>query len=383
VLGGLVAMAVPVVSACSASSGAPTAATVKVPLASTVEATDGPWATTPMGTLSDPLNTFWQIVHRPASGLTGWTDSVDATATATNGGLVVASSGARVLLGVLPTQDLKFTPVLSTTDSGRTWDDGVVPGILAALPSSLAAGDGELLALVTTGGSSAVLGASDLTHWGPVVSEADLAATGSGHDCSVASLDAVALVGSTPVVGATCSHPGVVGLFEKVAGAWTSPVVRLPASLSGWTTRVLDLRRDASGGLAALLAVAGHGSYGVVAAWSPDGSTGWTFSAELPLVSASSMTSLGAAGDRGFYVMQQVAAAATRLGVMDGPGAKWATGPGPADGTGPAAVDGAGVEVLSTGGTDLSVWGGAGSGVPSSWPVAQKLTVEIPFGSSN
>ena len=80
----------------SANAGAgppslPTSLALPTPLATSVPAGGGTWATVAMGDLGQPLNTFWQLLFRPAG--TMWSDHVEATAVATNGGLVLASGG--------------------------------------------------------------------------------------------------------------------------------------------------------------------------------------------------------------------------------------------------------------------------------------------------
>ena len=102
-----------------------------------------------MGRLDEPLNTFWQLFYRP-NGSVPWSNRVEATATATNGGLVLASAGPSLLVGVRPSVDLTFTPLISTTNGGRSWSDGLVAKELAARPDALATTAGHALALVIT-----------------------------------------------------------------------------------------------------------------------------------------------------------------------------------------------------------------------------------------
>ena len=63
------------------------------PLATSIQTAQGTWATVAMGHLDDPDNTFWQLFFRPAGSI-AWSNQVEATATATNGGLVLARSAA-------------------------------------------------------------------------------------------------------------------------------------------------------------------------------------------------------------------------------------------------------------------------------------------------
>ncbi len=90
-----------------------------------------------MGRLDEPLNTFWQLFYRP-NGAVAWSNQVEATATATNGGLVLASAGPSLMVGVRPSVNLKFTPLISTSNGGRSWSDGLVTKGLAARPDALA-----------------------------------------------------------------------------------------------------------------------------------------------------------------------------------------------------------------------------------------------------
>ena len=128
----------------------PTAAPeTPTPLATSVQTSDGTWATIPMGRLDEPLNTFWQLFYRP-NGSVRWSNRVEATATATNGGLVLASAGPSLLVGVRPSVDLTFTPLISTSDGGRSWSDGLVAKEMAARPDALATAAGHALALVNS-----------------------------------------------------------------------------------------------------------------------------------------------------------------------------------------------------------------------------------------
>ena len=142
------------------------------PLATSVQTSDGTWATIPMGRLDEPLNTFWQLFYRP-DGSVPWSNRVEATATATNGGLVLASAGPSLLVGVRPSVDLTFTPLISTSNGGRSWSDGLVAKELAARPDALATTAGHALALVnaaveqpSTGRRRRHLEVADLGHPG-------------------------------------------------------------------------------------------------------------------------------------------------------------------------------------------------------------------------
>jgi hypothetical protein len=121
----------------SASTGKATTSFVPTPLATSVQSSAGTWATLPMGRLNQPLNTFWQLFFRP-TGMTTWSDKVGATATATNGGLVMAAAVAQpFIVGVRPANLLQFSPLIATTDGGNSWSNGLLPQGLADSPDSL------------------------------------------------------------------------------------------------------------------------------------------------------------------------------------------------------------------------------------------------------
>ena len=115
------------------------APSVPTPLATSVRGSGGTWATVAMGDLGQPLNTFWQLMFRP-DGSGKWTDHVEATATATNGGLVLAGGGGPLIVGVRPSNDLTFSPLISTTNAGRSWSNGLLDEGLASRPDALAGG---------------------------------------------------------------------------------------------------------------------------------------------------------------------------------------------------------------------------------------------------
>ncbi len=144
----IVALAGAGLGPCSSAAGprsraAATAAapSVPTPLATSVQTATGTWATLPMGRLDQPLNTFWQLLFRPA-GATSWSNQVEATATATNGGLVLSPRGGSLIVGVLPSVDLTFTPLVATADRGRSWSTGLITAGLAARPDALASAGG-------------------------------------------------------------------------------------------------------------------------------------------------------------------------------------------------------------------------------------------------
>ena len=107
-------------AACSSGGSPPhdsaSAPTFTTPLATSLPTSAGTWASVPMGHLDQPLNTFWQLLFRPSGG-GPWSSHVQATAVATNGGLVLASPHASGLIaGVLPSNLLTFSPLIYSVE---------------------------------------------------------------------------------------------------------------------------------------------------------------------------------------------------------------------------------------------------------------------------
>ena len=142
-IAGLVALAATLAGCSSgAATGAPASAAAPsfpAPLATSVQAFDGSWATVAMGHPGQPTNTFWQLLFWPA-GKARWSNRVEATATATNGGLVLAPGGRSLTVAVRPSADLTFTPLISTSGSATSWSNGLISAGLAARPDALALG---------------------------------------------------------------------------------------------------------------------------------------------------------------------------------------------------------------------------------------------------
>ena len=154
--GGATATATAQAGAVGGSAGAEPLPT---PLATSVHASGGTWATVPMGDLGQPLNTFWQLLFRP-DGSASWSDRVEATAVATNGGLVLAGGGQALVVGVRPSNLLTFSPLIATTNAGRSWSNGLLSQGLAPRPAALATGPAQTLAIVEGRGGTKVVRAT-------------------------------------------------------------------------------------------------------------------------------------------------------------------------------------------------------------------------------
>ncbi len=378
-------------AACSnglSSTGAPSPTPSEsddAPLATAIATSDGTWATVAMGQLSQPVNTFWQLLFRPAGAVT-WIDQVKATATATNGGLVLASyQGKSLTVGVRPTNLLTFSPLIATIDGGHSWTDGLLPSGLASDPNALASGPSDRsLALVdasTGAADQSVLSSEDLSNWTTLASRQDLAASNGGHACNVAALTAVAYHGGAPTIGARCVHPGVVGIFAQSGGSWRPVGPDLPVSLRTGSVSVTALE-PASGGLSCLLTVSGPAGRSVLGAWSQDLGQTWRLSQPLRLSASERVTSVGSAGASGLFVLLADPSGSGRAVVVAGQSTPWAALPTPPVGTATLAFGpGTTVEALAVSAAVLTVWSLAPDS--SGWREGQVMQVPIEYGSSS
>jgi hypothetical protein len=335
-----------------------------------------------MGRGNQPLNTFWQLFFQPA-GATSWTDEVGATATATNGGLVMATAaGQPFIVGIRPSNLLRFSPLISTTDGGVSWSNGVLPRGLSAHPDSLStAANGRTLALVNSGADARVLESSgSLSRWRTLTTARSLATHGGGSSCDPRSVSGVASLDGNPVVGADCSRAGVVGIFVQEAGTWRRDSPTLADALRRRPVHVLRLGQTPTG-LSALLGIAQGSGTALVAAWETNGT--WTVSSRLALAPGGRIVSYGPASGAGYFVLSKTSSGATRLAAIDGPDLNWVQLPPPPRDSATIAfvpASASTIDALTDGATTMTVWSlTSGSGT---WVKSQVLHVTLKFGSS-
>jgi hypothetical protein len=317
---------------------------------------------------------FWQLFTR--SGPAGRWQLATPKGVADNGGLVVARRGAAALVtGFVPSQDLTFSPLASTSDGGASWSPGLINGGLAGLPDALAAAsDGRLLGILR--GGTAELSAPGGTSWRRLASERSLAATAAGRSCGLAGITAAAFgAGGEPLLGGSCSRPGTAGIFALGNGTWHLAGPALPAGLTGQDIEVIRLASTATGRVALLAAGAGK-DQSVIAAWSSMGGTTWTQATPFRLgVSQLRSVSVGPNGQLALTLN------ANRGVMIAGPSARWRPLPALPARTATLAAGPAGaVEALVTTTSVLSVWRLAAAAV--SWSRVQMIKVPVPFGSS-
>jgi hypothetical protein len=355
------------------------AASLPDPLATSVVAASGVWATLPMGHLDQPLNTFWQLMFQPTNS-SSWSDQVRATAVATNGGLVLTSpDGGSLLVGVRPSNLLTFSPLIDTSN-GRTWSNGLTPSGLLDRPDALAgSASGHDLALVEDGRQTEVIGTDgDLSSWRSLVTERQLASSSAGRACEVDAMSAVGFLGGQAIVGTSCARAGTVGLFAVGDRGWRALGPTLSSASTRGRVEVLGLEPSGSG-IRALLGVAGNSGVSLVVSWTSDGRS-WVTSAPLQLGSHEHLSSFGPARD-GFYVLTSGRSDTRALEVAAESGASWIRLPAPPRSTSTVAFAPSGtVDALAARDTTLSIWTLASGS--RSWLAGQTIHVPILFGSS-
>jgi hypothetical protein len=348
-----------------APSASPPPAPAPPPLTTSFASTAGTgWAVVEMGGSAAQENNFWQLFVQPA-GATKWRLATPL-GVADNGGLVVASPGGGSLVtGFRPSQLLTYTPLAASSDNGSNWSSaGPLNSGLTDAPDALAAGpDGSLIAL-TSGGAE--LGQRLGAAWTRLLSTRSLAATQAGQACRVTSLTAAAFTGSgVPVLAASCGRPGDAGIFTDRGGHWLATGPAVPASLARADVDVLRLTA-AGPGLVALLRAGSR----IVAAWY-DG-TRWTVSAPLPATTLKS-TAIGPGGSVGVILNGRHGA------TLAGPGAAWHALPALPKWAATLALGSSGqVDAIGVNGGTFWDWRLA----PAGWSLAQKIHVDIPYGSS-
>jgi hypothetical protein len=348
-----------------APSASPPPAPAPPPLATSFASTAGTgWAVVEMGGSAAQENNFWQLFVRPA-GATTWRLATPL-GVADNGGLVVASPGGGSLVtGFRPSQLLAFSPLAASSDSGTSWSSaGPVNSGLTDAPDALAAGPGGSLIALTSRGAE--LGRRLGAAWTRLSSARSLAATQAGQACGVTGLTGAAFTSSgTPVLAASCSRPGVAGIFADRGGSWHAAGPAVPASLARADIDVLRLTA-AGPGLVALL----RAGPSIVAAWY-DGSR-WTVSAALPAATLTS-TAIGPGGAIGVILN------GSRGATLAGPGAAWHVLPALPKWVATLALGSSGqVDAIAARVATFADW----RLTPAGWSLAQKIHVDIPYGSS-
>jgi hypothetical protein len=351
-------------------------------MATSIDTPAGSWAVVPMGHLDQPLNTFWQLFFRPR-GAAGWTDQASGLAVATNGGLILsATAGQALAVGIRPASLLAFSPLLETSDAGRSWSPAAPIVALADQPDALAIDQaGQGLALTENAHGGAVLASSTgLASWHTLTTANVLAASPAGRSCGLVSMTAVGYVVGQALVGASCRRAGVVGLYEYSEGRWRLVGPQLPISIEHGNVNVLGLQRTTAGTLA-VLAVSEGQRTSLVSAWTGDERLDWQLSPVLAIGSRH-VQSFGPAGASGLFVLTSRPAASDAVEILSGSGTAWhALPPAPARTATLVVGPAGGVDALAVDDTTFTDWTLAPGSVD--WTRTQVLNVPIQFGSSS
>jgi hypothetical protein len=361
-------------AAAAAPASTPASAAPPPSLATSLATASGTWAVAVMGGSAASHNNFWQLFVRPA-GSSNWRLATPP-GVASNGGLVLASPGAgSVVAGFRPSQDLTYSPLATTHDNGTTWTPAILDAGLANVPDALAAapGSGRLLALLADG--TADISTPHGTSWGPLASLHSLATT-AGNACKPGRLTAAAFSPpGTPMLVATCAHPGTAGIFAYTGGAWHPAGPALPAAYAHQPVTVLRLTTTAGVTMALLAASSGPGA-DLLAATSTGSGAHWALSPALPLRGATlTSASFGTGGTAAVVMTGNHAEALT------GPAGPWRPLPALPAGTvtlapGPTG----GWDALAIHGARLTIW--RLTPAARAWATIQAINVPIQYGSS-
>jgi hypothetical protein len=350
------------------------------PLATSFGSTAGSgWAIVEMGGSAAQEENFWELFERPAASAP-WRQATPL-GVADNGGLVVASPGGTSLLtGFRPSQDLTYSPLAASSDSGASWSatGPITPG-LASAPDALAASpSGSLVALTSGGGVQ--LGSGSGATWKRLSSTAALAATAAGRACGLTGLTAAAFTSSgTAMLAGGCSRPGTVGIFADSEGSWPAAGPSLPGSMAREDIDVLRMAATGTGIVALLRAGTSDQASLRAAFWQP-GSTGsagsWTLSAPLRIGTGQLVSTTVGPGWAIGVILN-----GSRGATLAGPGSAWQRLPALPRWTAtlalgqPGVVDAIGAHLGTF--TDWRLVSG------SEWSLAQTIKVNIPYGSSS
>ena len=337
---------------------------VTAPLSTSLVTAQGTWAIAVMGGSAASGNNFWQLFVRPA-GASRWA-LVTPQGVADNGGLVAAGAGKSLAVGFRPSQNLAFSPLATSTDTGRNWTPGLLDAGLADTPGAIAVSpSGRILALLQDGTiqAAATASAAAAGQWTSLTTRNALAASAQGRSCGLAGVIAVSFgPNKDPMAAGSCTRPGVAGVFTDAGGTWRSAGLTLPGR---GRVQVLGLAATA-GGNAALL----QAGNSLLAAWW-DG-TRWTVSAP---VTAGRVRALGFGAGGSAWVLL----GAGRAEAISGTGGSWrALPPAPAGTVTLAPGAGGSYDALAVAGSRLTVWRLA----RHAWTRAQLITVPIQYGSS-
>ena len=377
--GGLAMACAALLAACGSQRAvvtSPGPAAVTVPLGTSLVTAQGTWAIAVMGGSAASNNNFWQLFVRPA-GASRWS-LVTPEGAADNGGLVAAGASTSLVVGFRPSQNLTYSPLATSADTGKNWTPGLLYADLADSPGALAISpSGRTLALLQDGTiqTAPTAAAASAGQWTPLTTRKALAASAPGRSCGLTGVVAVSFgPNKDPMAAGSCTRPGVAGVFTDAGGTWRSAGLVLPGKDA---VQVLGLTAT-TGGNVALLATGNS----LLAAWW--NGTRWTVSAP---VTASTVRALGFGADGSAWLLLGNGHAET----IGGAGGSWQALLSVPPGTVTLAPQGTatlapgssaaaeGYDALAVSGSKLTVW----QLHQGAWAKVQLITVPIVYGSSS
>ena len=376
---GLAVSCAGLLAACGSQRAAvtsPAPPAVTVPLSTSLFTAQGTWAIAVMGGSAASHNNFWQLFVRPA-GASRWS-LVTPQGVADNGGLVAAGVSTSLIVGFRPSQRLTYSPLATSTDTGKNWTPGLLDADLADTPGAIAVSpSGRTLALLQDGTitTAPTASAAAAGQWTTLTTVKALAASAQGRSCGLTGVSAVSFgPNKDPMAAGSCARPGVAGVFTAAGGTWRSAGLVLPGKGAGMgTVHVLGLAATA-GGNVALLATGNS----LLAAWW--NGTRWTVSAP---VTADTVQALGFGADGSAWLLL----GGGRVETIAGTGGLWQALPAVPSGTmtlappGTATLapgTGGAYDALAVSGAKLTIWRLA----QGAWAKVQQITVPIVYGSS-
>jgi hypothetical protein len=321
-----------------------------------------------MGGSAASDNNFWQLFVR-AAGASQWSLATPP-GVADNGGLVATGTRTSMVIGFRPSQHLAFSPLATSTDTGKNWTPGLLDADLANAPGALAVTpSGQVLALLQDGTiqTAPTAGAAAAGQWSELTTRQALAASAAGRDCGLQALDAVSFgLNKTPMAAGSCERPGAAGVFTDTSGTWQSAGLALPAAYRGDQAQVLGLAATSGGNVALLLA-----GDSLLAAWS--NGTHWTVSA--PVAGGAVRASGFGTGGSTWLLLS-----GGRAETVSGTGGSWQALPAVPAGTATLAPGpGGSYDALAVAGTKLTVW----RLTRGAWAQVQRINVPVEYGSSS
>ncbi|MBV9446104.1 MAG: hypothetical protein JO345_09450 [Streptosporangiaceae bacterium] len=331
-------------------------------LTSSLVTAQGTWAIVDMGGSASDAENFWQLFVRPA-GSSKWALATPP-GVADNGGLVAAASASSLVIGFRPSQSLVFSPLATTSDTGKAWTPGILSGALANVPDALSIGpSGQGLALLANGSIQASDNVTSGT-WTRLTTVAAIGASAAGRSCGLREVGAMSfVVKGVKVVAGSCARRGVAGVFTDTNGMWQANGPALPPGYADDQVRVLRLS-----GTTALVSA----GTSLFAAWY--GAGRWTISAPLAGAGQPIASGFGTGGSAWALL------SGGRAETISGPGGAWQALPKAPNGTAAIALGTAtALQALAVSGGTATIWQLSGA----SWTKVQMISVPIQSGSSS